>query len=99
DVHRQALVLGIEARALGDGPALQDALQLQAEIVVEPGGRVLLNDEDALALAGLVRDLARGLGRFLEVALASILAQAHHINPSTDRPGRLPGRGVTEPPA
>lgn len=45
DVDRHALFLRIEARPLGHRPAHQDAVQLQAKVVVQPGGPVLLHDE------------------------------------------------------
>ena len=45
DLHREALVRRVEARPLGHGPALQDAVELQAEVVVQAAGGVLLDDE------------------------------------------------------
>jgi hypothetical protein len=43
DVNRKALVCRVEARALGDRPALECAVQLQAEIVMQPARGVLLD--------------------------------------------------------
>lgn len=40
-----ALVLGIEAGAFGDSPGEQDPIELEAEVVMEVGGGVLLDDE------------------------------------------------------
>ena len=43
-----------QARALGDGPALEDTVELEAEIVMQPGGIVLLHAEaEPLPLGGL----------------------------------------------
>jgi hypothetical protein len=41
--HREALVGGVEARSLGNGPALEDAVDLQPEIVVETARGVFLD--------------------------------------------------------
>src|SRR5262249_30317051 len=46
DMHRQTLLPGIEARSLRNRPAQQDAAPLEAEIVVEARGRVLLDAVD-----------------------------------------------------
>src|SRR5262249_3688198 len=43
--HRKTLRAGVEARSLGDGPADQDAVQLQAEVVVQARRGVLLHHE------------------------------------------------------
>ena len=45
DVHRQALVGGVEAWPLGHRPAQQHAVELEAEVVVQMARRVLLDDE------------------------------------------------------
>src|SRR5215831_15053810 len=79
DVHGQPLVRGIEARPLGDRPALENAFELEPKIVVEPRGGVLLNHERARRRAGLVRHLTRRLGCFLEIALATILVKPHEL--------------------
>ena len=63
--HRQPLVIGIEAGPLGHGPALEDTVQLQTEIIVQPAGSVLLHDE---AVRRTLFDLARGFARLPEVA-------------------------------
>jgi len=43
DMDGKALVLGIETRAARHGPTFQHPVQLQTEIIVQPRGRVLLN--------------------------------------------------------
>ena len=73
DVDRKALVRWIEARALGDRPALERAVQLQAEIVVQPPCSVLL---DQVGMArGSLGSIARGLRRFGEVTLGAVLGK------------------------
>src|SRR5258705_377666 len=49
DVHGEPPHLGVEARTLRHRPALEDAVHLEAEVVVETGGGVLLHDEDGAA--------------------------------------------------
>src|SRR5207247_7009893 len=98
DVHGEALVGGIEAGTLGHRPALEDAFELEPEVVVQPARRVLLDDEKTIALAAPGSGLARGLWSLLEVALALILAQSHEfifprVTPSVHRkPWDLPAR-------
>src|SRR5690606_33125720 len=76
-VHGQALVLGVQAWALGHRPALQGAVQFQAEVVVQTAGVVLLDDETqgaTLAAALAYRRFIR-LGGDAEVALATVLVK------------------------
>ena len=47
DLHGQALDLRTDRRALRDGPALEHPVHLQTEVVVEPPGGMLLDDEEA----------------------------------------------------
>ena len=47
DLHCQAFVGGIHRRTFGDRPGFQDAIEFEAQIVVEAGGGVFLDDEDA----------------------------------------------------
>jgi hypothetical protein len=42
-VDRNALVRRVEARAFGDGPALEGTIQLQAEIIMQPPRGMLLD--------------------------------------------------------
>src|SRR5262252_7692145 len=94
-LHGEALVGGIEARPLGHGPALEGALQLQAEIVVETAGRVLLDHEGQIrrAASARARGLARRLGGGLEVPLAAVLAKPHSFDLSTVDASRPPEGG------
>ena len=52
DGHRQALLARVGRRALGDGPRLEHAVDLEAEVVVQRARRVLLDDEDRPARHG-----------------------------------------------
>jgi hypothetical protein len=45
DMDGEPLLARHQARALGDGPALEHFVELEAEIVVQPARRVLLDDE------------------------------------------------------
>ena len=67
--HREPLLAQREARAAGDGPALEHAVELEPQVVVKPAGGMLLHHE----LAGRVsRGLRLRLRRPCEVALAGI---------------------------
>ena len=44
-VHGQALFVTIEGRTLGHGPGQQHPIAFEPEVVVQPRGRVLLDDE------------------------------------------------------
>ena len=73
-LHGEALVGGIERRAFGDGPRFQHAVHLEAEVVMQAGGAVLLHHEaPLLALA----ELGRRLGRLLEVAFPFVFLKRH----------------------
>ena len=71
DLDRQPLDRRIERRALGHRPRLEGAVELQAEIVVQPRGVVALHHE-AQGLAGRDGRLAGRLFRQAEVALGAI---------------------------
>src|SRR5262245_65139490 len=48
--HGEALLVRVKARTLGDRPALQDSVELETEVPVEPR-RIMLLDDEAVALA------------------------------------------------
>src|ERR1700746_2061200 len=50
--HREALLAGHEARSLGDGPALEHAVEFEAEVVMQAARRVLLDHEGVAARLG-----------------------------------------------
>ena len=86
DVNGKATLAGIEARTSWNGPAFQDAVEFNAEIVMEPRGVVLLDDENAATgfLAGLcgrpAGRAARGAGGFggdREVAFFAVGLERH----------------------
>ena len=60
DVHGEVALPGLERDALGDGPARERAVALEAEVVVEPARVVALHDEDRARPAGRARRTARG---------------------------------------
>src|SRR5262249_11989346 len=80
DMHGQPLFAGNEAGPARDRPAFQDAVHLQAEIVMQPGGVVLLDDETGTARVG---SASPGLRRDREVPLLAVGFQRH---------GRYPAR-------
>jgi len=91
DVHRQMPLALAQRDALGDGPALQGAAALDAEVEMQPAGVVPLDDEDRLAATALLaRERLRRLGR---VALAAVGVEAavHEENAAALvlRPGSL----------
>ncbi len=77
DVDGHPPDLRIEGRALRDGPRDEDAVDLEAEVVVEPRRAVALDDEPPAPTArggGRVRRRFRGLA---EVALATVFLEGH----------------------
>ncbi len=94
DVGGEALLGGIQGWTFGDGPADEDAVHFQAEVVMEPRRPVLLDDEAVLP-AGLRR--AFGLGRLAEIAFALVLGERtrHRIQfDSLLSFGQVPSNGV-----
>ncbi len=80
DLDGEPLVGGVERRPLGHRPALEHAVVLEAEVVVEAPRGVLLDDEAPRRrrlLARLLTGTAARLRRLLEVALPVVLRQAH----------------------
>ena len=63
DLDREALVVGVEGRALGDGPGFEDPVKFEPQVVMQVRCRMLLNDE-AEALRSLDLRVPAGLGRF-----------------------------------
>jgi hypothetical protein len=71
DVDGDLLLGRVEARPLGNGPGQQHAVELEAEVVVQARGSVLLHDE-AQRLAALGGLLTSWLGRDREIALGPV---------------------------
>ncbi len=83
-MHRHPLLRRVEARALRHGPALQRAVELEPEVVVQRARRVLLDHErERLAALGCC---AARLGRDAEVALLLIGRQRVRHQRAFDRP-------------
>jgi len=72
--HSQPLLSRIKRWTFWDGPRLQDAVELKAEVVVKARGGVLLKDKRQLAAVGC-RLSRRGLRRLLKVSLLAILLE------------------------
>src|SRR6185312_1193725 len=86
DVHRQPLVVRVEARTFGHRPAQQHTVQLEPEVVVQMAGRMLLDDEAQL-LRLAADDAPARLGRGPKIALLAVAFQSHACRP---RSGPLP---------
>src|SRR3954468_6402377 len=43
NMHGEALLFGVQSRAFGNGPGLQNSAHFQAQIVMEPSGAMSLN--------------------------------------------------------
>jgi hypothetical protein len=85
DHDGQALVLRIERGALWDGPGLEDAVDLQAKVVVQPRRSVLLDDErQRTAVVGAVA--RRRLWCAFKVALLAVFVEHLRFNYSTGEP-------------
>ena len=70
DVDRHVLFCGIVRRPLRDGPAEKHTVELQAEVVVQPAGPVLLDDEgQGFGLRGSAWSLSTGSGVTLKLRL------------------------------
>jgi hypothetical protein len=73
DHHGETLVGGVETGAFGNGPGLERAVKLQAEIVVEMA-RVMALDAESEGMGGLGRGRGgSGLRGFLEGPFFAIL--------------------------
>src|SRR5258708_4195739 len=95
--HGQALYRGICLRLLRYRPALQHAVHLEAEIVMQRGRGVLLHDEAKLVPRS--RDRTARLRRAIEMALGVIALKAGHapIRLSGARPIPAPGTTTAAP--
>src|SRR5262249_23098832 len=76
DVHRKALGLGIERRALRHRPREQDAVVFEPEVVVQVAREMFLDAEKAIA-SRFRFDLPLGFRGLLEVALAAVFLESH----------------------
>ena len=93
DLHRQPLDRRIERRPLGDRPALEHAVGLEPEIVVQVRGVVLLDDEDRLLVGCGFTGPGRlaGLGKS-RLARYSFSGMARRLSGGGGGPDRDNGR-------
>ena len=77
DVDGHAPGLRVEGGALGDGPADEDAVDLEPEVVVQPGRPVALDDEPARLTGPGGGQVGRRFRGLPEVALAPIVLEGH----------------------
>src|SRR3954447_6936988 len=95
--HRQPPHLRVEWRTLRDGPAHEDPVHLEPQVVVQPAGPMSLHHEPGPCRSG--RDLACWLRGALEVSLATVGRQqlAHAATSRYGAPGQasLPVRRPT----
>ena len=68
----KSLLAGHEAWAAGDRPALQDAVELKPQVILEPRRIMLLHAE---AVASQILDLALGFCRLREIPLLAVSQQ------------------------
>ena len=91
-LHRQSFDRRIARRRLGDGPGLQDPVMFDAEVVMQPGRRMALDQIGQPALASGL-GLSGRFGGAGEVALGPIGFQSvRHVAAS---PVFVPGRTTT----
>ena len=78
DLHREPADARVERRSLGYGPADEDTVELEAQVVVQSAGPMALDHEppaDRTVLRSPAALAAAGLGRRGEVPLALVLGQ------------------------
>ncbi len=85
DVDRHPALLRVEGGAARHGPAHEEAVDLEAEVVVEPGRAMTLDDEPT---GRRRRRIAGRLGGLREVALLLVSLEGHRRSVCRDRPRR-----------
>src|SRR6266581_5658213 len=83
--HGEALLGGVQTGTLRNGPRAEHAFHFEPEIVVQPRGVMLLNDE---AVAALLFYFARRFGGLIELPLPFIFVKAH-LAPIISGMGRM----------
>jgi len=78
--YRQAFVRRIQTRPFCDGPAQQDAIEFQPEVIVKTGGGVFL-DQVREFVGACCYPSGRRFGRLLKIAFASIFFECHFNRP------------------
>src|SRR5207237_10873737 len=74
-LHRETLDRGIGARSFRHRPTLHHAVELETQIVMQSGRRVLLNHELKLLVLGRTLAATRRLSRLLEIAFFPLFAE------------------------
>ena len=74
NLDRQAFFSLCIGNALGNRPRFQDPINLQSKVIMEPRGRVLLNDKTVFPLLGPRRTRFR---RFFKIPFTGIFSQSH----------------------
>jgi hypothetical protein len=82
--HGKPFVGWVEARAPGNGPAQQYAVQLKPEIIVEAPGVMFLDEIGQLFIAGL-DTTGRRFRRGCKVALTPVFFERHSDSPDGRR--------------
>jgi hypothetical protein len=75
DLDRERTLARVEARSFWNGPAFENALQFEAEVVVQPGGGVFLHDEQVSRSCRANRP--GRLRRSVELSLALVISKSH----------------------
>src|SRR4029077_6910990 len=93
-VHGKALLSGNETWALGHGPALHHAVELEPEIIMQASCRMLLDDEP-VSLA--TRRVSARLRRHLEFPLPAIDLKSHRGVPTSSGENGAPHKRMITP--
>ena len=72
--HRETLVRGIERWAFRDRPGFQNAIEFEAEVVVQAGSPMLLHNK---AVTGFLFELGGRLGCRIETPFSLIFLKSH----------------------
>ena len=96
-LHRQPLVSRIKRRSLGDSPGLQHTLDLQAEIVVQAPGIMLLHDKSVPSFRRFVQHLAGRFWRLTEPPLLVVLLKRLHQQATQKAPASKCAFGRSNP--
>ena len=77
DVHRESLDGRVHRGALGHGPTLQGAADLEAEVVMEAARGMALNTEDLVAVRARRRHLGARFRRPFKFSFSRVIFERH----------------------
>ena len=102
DVDGEAAVAFFVGHALRHGPGFEGAADFEAEVVVEAGGGVFLDDETMAGAGAAWGATAFGFGGFREISLTDVFLERHGARGLSRRGGRgfrggEPGSAVGAP--